>query len=323
MKRTIFVLIGVVFALAITLGPRPVVDETIHALDLPADLDAYLAQSEAGYPDLIPGAEKTIVWASPEKTRTPVSVVYLHGFSATRQETRPLSDSIAAALGANLFYTRLAGHGRSDDAMGEASINDWLNDTIEAYAIGRRLGERVVVIGTSTGGTLATWLAARPDVDDLLAVVLVSPNFGPKDPTSRLLLWPWGTQLARMVVGPYYTWEPANFGHARFWKTRHPSSALVPMMGLVDLVDGLDFARITQPLLVVYSPNDQVVNPALIAKAYPRFGSPIKEMVTLDDVGDPSNHVLAGDILSPDETLPMARRVVDFLQPLLTGSGIN
>ncbi|MDZ4701039.1 MAG: alpha/beta fold hydrolase [Rhodothermales bacterium] len=323
MKRFIFLLIGFVSALVIILGPRPVIDDTIRPLTLPADLDTYLADAESRFPDLIPGAEKTIVWATPEKTRTPVSIVYLHGFSATRQETRPLSDSIAAALGANLFYTRLAGHGRSDDAMGEASINDWLNDAMEAYAIGRRLGERVVVIGTSTGGTLATWLAARSDVDELLALVLISPNFGPKDPTSRLLLWPWGTQLARLVVGPYYTWEPANFGHARFWKTRHPSRALVPMMGLVDLVNGLDFAGIASPLLVVYSPNDQVVNPALIAEAYPRFGSPIKEAVVLDEVGDPSNHVLAGDILSPDETMPMVRRVVAFLRPLLTDSPLN
>jgi esterase/lipase len=323
MKRTIFILLGLAFALAITLGPRPVVDETIHQLDLPADLDTYLAQSEFRFTDIIPGTEKTIVWATTEKTRTPISIVYLHGFSATRQETRPLSDSVAAALGANLFYTRLAGHGRGDDAMGEATINDWLNDTMEAYAIGRRLGERVVVIGTSTGATLATWLAARPDVGDLLAVVLISPNFGPKDPTSRLLLWPWGTQLARLVVGPYYTWEPANFGHARFWKTRHPSSALVPMMGLVDLVNGLDLGRITHPLLVVYSPNDEVVDPGLIAKAYPRFGSSIKEAILLNEVGDPSSHVLAGDILSPEETMPIARRVVSFVRPLLVGTPIN
>ncbi|MEZ4699208.1 MAG: alpha/beta fold hydrolase [Rhodothermales bacterium] len=314
--KAVFLILGIALAIAFVLGPRPDVDETIQPLDLPADLDTYLATSEARFDDIIPGAEKTIVWANPEKARTPVSVVYLHGFSATRQETSPLSDSVAARLGANLFYTRLAGHGRSDDAMGEARINDWLNDTMEAYAIGQRLGERVVVIGTSTGGTLATWLAAQPDTDALMAVVLISPNYGPKDKMSGLLLWPWGKQLARMVVGPYYIWEPANEQHARYWKTRHPSSALVPMMGLVDLVNRLDFGRIQTPLLVVCSPDDQVVDPIRIAEAYPRFGSSVKELVLVEEAGDPSNHVLAGAILSPRETMPTVERIVTFLAPL-------
>ena len=38
-----------------------------------------------------------------------------------------------------------------------------------------RLGERVVVVGCSTGGTLATWLAASGA--DLAALVLISPNY--------------------------------------------------------------------------------------------------------------------------------------------------
>jgi pimeloyl-ACP methyl ester carboxylesterase len=309
--------LGAAFALLLLLGPRPVVDEHLRPVDLPADLEAYLAASEAHYPDLIPGAEKTIIWAGPDTSRRLLSVVYLHGFSATRQETRPLADTVATRLGAHLFYTRLTGHGRSDDAMAEASINDWLNDAAEALAIGRRLGERVVLIGTSTGATLAAWLAAQPGADALLALVLVSPNFGPKDPASRLLLWPWGTQLAQAVVGEYYVWQPANADHARFWKTHYPSRALVPMMGLVDLVHGLDLGRIQIPTLFVYSPNDQVVDPERIASTIPRFGSRENAVFVIDNAGDPSDHVLAGAILSPEQTLPVADRVLTFLKPLL------
>ena len=43
----------------------------------------------------------------------------------------------------------------------------------------RRLGDKVVIMGVSTGGTLAAWLAAQPGADDVLALVLLSPNFGP------------------------------------------------------------------------------------------------------------------------------------------------
>ena len=320
MKRLFLTLAAVVAVLAVVfaLGPRASVDVTLRPVALPEDLDGYLAQSEARLNDLRPGVEKTIVWADSSKGKTPVALVYLHGFSATRQETRPLCDTLAARLGANLFYTRLRGHGRSDDAMAEASANDWLNDSYEALEIGRRLGEQVILIGTSTGATLAAWLATQPEAaDGLLALVLVSPNFAPKDPNAQLLLWPWGTTLARLVVGPYRQWEPYNNEQAKYWTTRYPSEVLVTMMGLVDLVDRADLGAIRAPVLVVYSPQDEVIDAGLIEARYPEIGSSPRRLVPLDTVGDPSNHVLAGAILSPENTEPVAELVLEFLAPLV------
>ena len=69
---------------------------------------------------------------------------------------------------------RLAGHGRSGAAMAEPLAGDWIEDMAEAMAIGRRLGDRVVVIATSTGGTLAAIAATDPVLSEGLAgVVLV------------------------------------------------------------------------------------------------------------------------------------------------------
>lgn len=92
--------------------PRTTIDIQLKTFNLPKDIDHYLAQSEAQFHDIVPGAEKIIIWANATKTKTPLSIVYLHGFSATRQETSPLSDKLAAQLGANVYYTRLSGHGR-------------------------------------------------------------------------------------------------------------------------------------------------------------------------------------------------------------------
>ena len=72
---------------------------------LPDDLDAYLAASERNAADgfeLIPGTEKRIHWQVPGE-RTDYVVIYLHGFSATRQEMAPVAERIADQLGANLF----------------------------------------------------------------------------------------------------------------------------------------------------------------------------------------------------------------------------
>jgi len=299
-------------------GPRPKMEQKIQMPALPADLDGYLRASEAQVGGVKPGAEKTIIWADPvNKSRTPVSIVYLHGFSATRQETRPLCDTLAARLGANLFYTRLSGHGRDGDAMSDATVNDWLNDGVEALEIGRRIGKKVIVVGTSTGGTLATWLAGWHGAKDLLALVMLSPNFGPRDPNARVLSWPWGGLIARAIVGPYYSWEPVNAQQARYWNTRYPTHALVTMMGLVELVKTVRLEAIKTPLMVIYSENDRVISADELKLHYERFGSPVKHILSVDQTGHPSNHVLAGDILSPETTLPLADSIMAFLHPLV------
>ena len=81
-------------------------------------VDAYLAKVEAGFDDIRDQSEKHVIWAGAAEVKTPVSVVYFHGFSASAHEIRPVPDDLAKALGANLVYTRFQGHGRDGDAMG-------------------------------------------------------------------------------------------------------------------------------------------------------------------------------------------------------------
>lgn len=314
--RTLIVVIGILVIVFLA-GPRPEVDLQFRPLQIFGDLDHYLAQSEARFEDLKPGTEKVIIWSdSLSKEATPYSIVYLHGFSATRQETRPLCDSLASGLGANLFYTRLAGHGRSNEAMGEASINDWLHDAMEALEIGRRLGEKVVVVGTSTGATLATWLASQPRAEDLHAMVMLSPNFRPKDPLSDLLLWPWGEALSKMVVGEEYSWTPSNELQAQYWTSTYPSIALIEMMSLVDLVEQIDKSTIQVPTLVVYSPLDNVVSVEAIQDEFEKFGALDKQIVSLEETSGSSHHVLAGEIMAPESTGHVTEIIRGFLRSI-------
>nr|WP_287339345.1 hypothetical protein [Mesorhizobium sp.] len=93
--------------------------------------------------------------------RTPLSIVY----SASKGEVRPLPDEVADQLDANL-YTRLTGHGQGGAAMADGSVNAWINDYEEALAIGRAIGDKVIVIATSTGGSLAAWAATQPGASE-------------------------------------------------------------------------------------------------------------------------------------------------------------
>lgn len=304
-----------VAAVLFALGPRAASDVRIEPVELPADLDAWLARSEARFADLRPDANKYILWADAKAgSRTPYALVYIHGFSATRVETSPLAEEVAHALGANLFYTRLTGHGRSEDAMGEATLGAWLYDSLEAYAIGERLGDKVIVMGTSTGGGLATLLAARPEARNMHALVLISPNYGVRQWNAPVILWPWGEQIARLIVGEYRTWEASNPRQARHWTMRYPVHALVPMMQSIAMLDDLDFGTLRTPTLVFYAKDDKLVDPAAIERRFAEFGAARKQLELVDYADDPAQHVLAGDILSPSATGRIAAATTAFIR---------
>jgi len=304
-----------VLAAALLLAPAALVSPTTMPA-LPDDIDGYIKAREldAGreFP-LIRGTEKRLHWASRD-ARTRYSVVYLPGFSATRQEIAPVPELVADALGANLFETRLAGHGRATGAMQGVTAEDWLADATEALAIGARIGERVVVIGTSTGATLAMAVAGHPAAGRVTAMVLVSPNFRPADRRAGLLTGPAGPVLARLFIGETRRWTPHNELQGRYWTTSYPVDAAIEVMRLVDLTSESLPLVLPFDLLVLYSPNDTVVSPAATLEALGQVQARRKRLLAIESAGDPANHVLAGDILSPDRTAEVVAAIVAFVR---------
>lgn len=317
---TIVLVVIAILAVVFLLGPRVAVDTTVtfDPAAIGADPDAYLARQEAAVKDIRPGLQKEIIWADPAtKARTPISVVYIHGFSASKGEIRPLPDKVAEALGANLFYTRLTGHGEDGAAMAKGSVNAWINDYAEAVAIGRAIGDKLVVIGTSTGTSMATWAAAEPSISDGVAtLVLISPNYGMAAAGVELLTLPWGRQIAELVTGKERSFEPANAAQAQLWTTRYPTSAVLPLAAMAGLAYDTPVERITIPALFVFSDNDKVVRPDRIREIAGRWGA-THELVPVERSGDPYNHVLAGDVLSPATTQGLADRIVAWVKAIV------
>jgi esterase/lipase len=303
--------------LIIAFGPRVKVDTNLPQIEIPADVEMYVKNSEAKYADITPGAEKIIVWHNPaKKDKTPLSVVYLHGFSATRQEVAPLCDIVAKKLGANLFYTRLRGHGRPADALKGVTVNDWLVDTAEAIEIGKRIGDKVIIVSTSTGGTLTAWYGLTQKTDRIHAAVMISPNFYPARSEARIMTWPWGKQLAHLIIGEYRTWKPQSDRQAKYWSWKQPTEVTVTMMGLVDMVKDLNFQTFSLPLLMILSPKDKVISYPLAKQRFSEASSVKKKLVEVSDSVDTSQHVIAGDILSPNTTERVASDIVSFIKEL-------
>lgn len=318
MKKTKITL-GVILALVLIVLFGPRVDEsyTVKNIEIPDNVEEYIKKAEAQYIDIRPNSEKIIIWNDPvKKEKTRFSVVYIHGYGASRQETAPLSEIIAKDLKANLYYTRLPAHAREVDNLKEISVNDYVNETIETIKIAEKLGDKVIVIGTSTGATLSTWLAAREESRNIAALVFISPNFWPKNKAANTALWPWGKQLVRMSLGEYRIWTPRTEEIRNNWNWKSPSSAAVVLMGLVDMVSKVDVSKIEIPLLMIYSPKDDVISPDEVERKYNLFGSRYKKLIPFLKSEDPSQHMLAGRIVSPSTTDSVAGMILDFLKPI-------
>jgi len=285
----------------------------------PGDIERWLQASEAsaataaGHP-ITPGTEKLVVWNGGAPCRTDVALVYVHGYTGSRQATAPVPEQIAGRLAANLFCTRLTGSGLGSDAIGAATLACWRRDVTEALQVGAAIGRRVVLIGMSTGAALAvSEMAQRTEVarhPSVAALVLLAPNFWPRNRGVSLLLTPAGPLLARLLVGPYRDLSGRDEREDRYWTTRHHSRSLIPMMQAVHDARRAALEAIRCPTLVVYTEQDEVVSVAAIKAAHARLGSPRKQLL---DLRGADRHELAGAIHAPAMVPALTAAVTRFL----------
>ncbi|WP_420586676.1 alpha/beta hydrolase [Ruegeria sp.] len=300
-------------------GPREEVD--LHPRFDPRKfgegVQVYFESTESAYDDIVPGVEKRVVWQDGFKEqRTPISVLYVHGFSASSEEIRPVPDMVADALGANLVYTRLQGHGRDGSAMAEGTAAGWMQDMAEGLAAARAVGDRVVVISTSTGGTLAAAAALDEELmQDVAGLVFVSPNFGVNTPGAWIPGLPWARTWLPMLMGQERDVSGPDPEKNKYWSAVYPWEAVVPMTVLVETVYALDFSGAQVPALFWFSDDDQVVRPDLTHKVAEAWGGPATvELVTMGPGDDPMSHVIAGRLMSPGQTDATVAGILAWLE---------
>ncbi|CAD0185148.1 Thermostable monoacylglycerol lipase [Ruegeria sp. THAF57] len=302
-------------------GPREVVD--LHPQFDPRKfgegVQVYFESVESAFDDIVPGVEKRVIWQDGFKERrTPVSVLYLHGFSASSEEIRPVPDMVADALGANLVYTRLQGHGRSSEAMADGTASGWMQDLAEGLAAARAVGDQVVVISTSTGGTLAAAAAIDEDLSrDLAGIVFVSPNFGVNTPGAWIPGLPWARDWLPVLMGETRDVSGPDPEKNLYWSTTYPWEAVVPMTVLVDAVNRLDYSDAKVPALFWFSDDDQVVRPDITHEVAATWGAQsTTELVTMGPEDDPASHVVAGRLMSPGQTDATVAGILNWLEIL-------
>lgn len=243
-------------------------------------LKAFNQLPEADNPSgLKPNNQARIIWADSSKQKTEYSIVYLHGFSASPMEAEPLHRNFAARYGCNLYLARMKEHGiENKDVFATLTATDMVNSAKEAIATGKKLGEKVILMSCSTGGTLALYLSAADP--DIYANILLSPNIALADPNAFILTGPWGLQIAKMVVGTHRNWKPENDSIARYWTSNYRVEGVIALKQLLEQTMSKSvFEKVRQPVFMGYyykndKEQDQTVSVPAMLKMYEELGTP-------------------------------------------------
>jgi esterase/lipase len=306
-------LLGIILLLLLVYfsGPKPSKpDFTNNTSTLPlslTDLEKEIINSEKMVKGIKPDNQARIIWAdSAKKEKTKIAFLYLHGFSASQAEGDPVHRDLAGKYKANLYLSRLAGHGidMGDSTMIGLTAGEYEVSAENALSVAKKLGDEVIVIGTSAGGALALFLASRHP--EIKAIILYSPCVKLYDGTAMILDKPWGLQIARLVTGaPVKKYESESKPHSDYWQLDYRIEALVALENLIsNTMKPEVFSKIKCPVFLGYyykneTEQDKTVSVPAMLKMFNELGTS-EELKEKKAFPMADAHVIASRIRSKD-----------------------
>lgn len=307
-KRYLLILLLILVA-GYLLGPKPPKPELDKNLpSLPASvrtLESYIDEKESEFKVRLDN-ESRIFWANDSlKERTDYCLLYLHGFSASWYEGYPANAEFASYFGMNAYMPRLASHGlETEDALIDMTPDNLWESAKEALMVARSLGKKVIIMSTSTGGTLGLQLAADfPEYVD--GLILYSSNIRINNSAAFLLSKPWGLQIGRKVSGGKYrvTNDDFNSKDCQYWYCKYRMEAVVYLQQLIDATMKKEtFKDVVVPVFLGYyykdeDNQDETVKVSAMLKMFNQLGtSPDRKVkVAFPEAGD---HVIACELTS-------------------------
>jgi carboxylesterase len=206
----------------------------------------------------------------------PIGVVLCHGFTGMPGSMRLWAEAVAAA-GHTVRVPLLPGHGTTWQDANTTTWEQWYGALEAAVDEVRATCTHTFVFGLSMGGTLALRLAEQRG-SDLAGVVVVNTSLFTTRKDAMLLpllrrvvpsLPPVGNDIKKPgVTEPAYDRTPVRAAYqlSKLWA-----------------VTNADLHRVTQPLLVMTSRDDHVVEPQNSDRIMRTVASTDKQQIWLDD----------------------------------------
>lgn len=256
-----------------------------------------------------PECRTRIVGPSDTSGRGPV-IVLLHGFTNCPKQFDRLAASFAAR-GFAVVVPLLPRHGRADRMsleLGRLNAEEFVRAGNRAVDVARGLGEPVVVVGLSSSGVLAGWLAQHRD--DVHAAVLLAPSLAPRRMpegvarrmTRALLALPnfyvwWDSKAREKVPGPTQTYPRfASRGLAEIYR-----------LGFILLADAARERPRAKRIVLVTTEDDRAVSNEIARELVRRWRTRGAEVETFEF---PESLDVRHDMIDPDQ--PYQRTAVTY-----------
>jgi carboxylesterase len=185
---------------------------------------------------------------------TEVGILLCHGFTGTPASMRPWADHLADA-GFTVRCPLLPGHGTTWQEMNRTGWPDWYGHVRAELESLVETCETVFVAGLSMGGTLALRLAQEFG-DRVAGIVLVNPSVMTLRWDAKLLPLLSKVLASASAVGN----DIAKPGEKELAYPRTPVRAAASLSKFWKIVRD-DLPKVTQPLLLLHSVVDHVVEP--------------------------------------------------------------
>lgn len=244
---------------------------------------------------IVPGAEPL----SHDGSRT--GVLVCHGFTGSPASVRGLA-ARCVAEGWTVRMPRLPGHGTTWQDLNTRTWPEWQAEVTAAFHELKERCDHIVACGLSMGGSLVTLLAEEQGaaVDGL---VLINPAYRITDP--RLKALPVIKRLTPSIAAIGDDIKKPGVSEGAYERT--PLRALHSAVELWEQVSR-DLPQVTQPVLLLHSREDHVVDPRNSELLLSRISSSDVTEIVLED----SYHVATLDhdaerIL--EESIEFVRRV--------------
>lgn len=272
-----------------------------------AELDSFISKRESTL-NLKPGTGARIVWnGGSDFKKTKYSIVYLHGFRASHPEGGPVHRKVAEHFGYNLFLSRLEEHGvNSEYPLLHLTEEKLLNSARFALKLGQKIGQKVILMGTSTGASLALWLASHEEFKDKIsALLLYSPLIRFYGINQQLLMNPFIRSLLSFVPGKKYLIKASGTTYAedRIWHNTYTLQAALVLGTFVEHhMQKQTFAKVDCPVFTGYyfknkHEQDNVVSVPAIKEMVTKLGTRT-ELITAMNFPEAKTHVICNSLLS-------------------------
>ena len=303
-------------------GPKiekPVIFKDLPKIELNInEVNSWIDEKESKFNNIKEGNESRIIFYDSVPKKTDISIVYLHGFSGSSQDGFPVHINIAKKLNSNIYLPRLFAHGlNSNEPLIEYTGEKYLDSAREALALGKTIGEKVILMCTSTGCSAGLTLAANhPEV---AALVMYAPNIRITHPLDFVATLPWGLYIVRLVEGGKYhyitdTWKDKE----KFWTTKYRLEAPIEMQMLLETaMNEKIFRKIKVPTFSgFYYKNeieqDNVVSVDAMRRMFKQLGTEdrLKLEIAFEDAG---GHEIAYNLVNKNY-VKVQESTLSFLQ---------